>query len=331
MVSLERIREAREAIVDRVHHTPLLTSNTLGRRTGTRAFLKAECLQRTGSFKARGALNKVRSLTNDEKARGLIAVSAGNHAQAVAFAATEAGIRSTVVMPETAPTSKVEASRRYGAEVVLHGTVFDAFDRCEELRLERGLVFVHPFEDEAVIAGQGTVGLEILDDLPEPDIVVVPVGGGGLISGIATVIKRLRPRTRVVGVEPTGAACVTAALRAGEAVDLDTVQTIADGLATPHTGPIALEHIRALVDEIVLVSDEELTEAIIFALERGKLMLEPAGAAAVAALLAGRIDAPEDACVVAVLSGGNIDLPRLKQMLPGTGAGTPEKFGPMKA
>ena len=329
MVTLDRIRRARERIGHRVHHTPLLSSQTLGRRVGGHAFLKAECLQRTGSFKARGALNKVDSLSAAEKARGLIAVSAGNHAQAVAFAATEAGARSTVVMPETAPRSKVEASRRYGAQVILHGSVFDAFDRCEQLRREMGYTFVHPFEDEDVIAGQGTVALEILDDLLDPDVIVVPVGGGGLISGIAAATKALRPTTRVIGVEPTGAACVTAALAAGEAVDLDTVETIADGLATPHTGPIALAHIRQLVDEIVLVTDEELADAIVFTLERAKLMLEPAGAAAVAALVAGRIAIDPGAHVVAVLSGGNIDLAKLAALLPEEEA--LEKYGPMKA
>ncbi len=329
MVSLQDIQEAHEAIHARIHQTPLLSSNTLGNRTGTRAFLKAECLQRTGSFKARGALNKVRSLLPTERERGLITVSAGNHAQAVAFAATAAGVRSTVVMPETAPHSKVEASRRYGAEVILHGTVFDAFDRCEQLREERGLVFVHPFEDEFVIAGQGTVGLEILDDLPEPDLIVVPVGGGGLISGIATVMRAVRPRTRVIGVEPSGAACVTAALEAGRAVDLERVETIADGLATPHTGPIALEHIQERVDEVVLVTDEEIEDAIRFVLERGKLMLEPAGAAAVAALISDKITLRPDERVVAVLSGGNIDLDRLRAILP-DGDHTSAKFGPMK-
>lgn len=331
MVSLEQIREARAAIANRVHRTPLLSSNTLGKRTGTEVFLKAECLQRTGSFKTRGALNKVRSLSTEEKARGLIAVSAGNHAQAVAFAATAAGARSTVVMPETAPRSKVEASRRYGAEVVLHGTVFDAFAKAESLQREHGYTFVHPFEDEEVIAGQGTVGLEIMDDLPDAEVIVVPVGGGGLISGIATAVKGVRPQTRVVGVEPTGAACVRAALVAGHAVDLERVETIADGLATPHTGPTALAHIRSLVDDMVLVTDEELVEAIVFTLERGKLMLEPAGAAAVAALIAHRIELPQGARVVAILSGGNIDLARLKEMLPGNGQQALHKFGPMKA
>jgi threonine dehydratase len=332
MVSLEQVRDAHAAIADRVHHTPLLSSSTLGRRTGTRAFLKAECLQRTGSFKTRGALNKVHHLSPVEKARGLIAVSAGNHAQAVAFAATAANVRSTVVMPETAPRSKVEASRRYGADVVLYGTVFDAFHKAEELQREHGFTFVHPFEDEQVIAGQGTVGLEILEDLPETAAVVVPVGGGGLISGIAAAVKALRPQTLVIGVEPTGAACVTAALEAGEPVELKSVETIADGLAAPHTGAVALEHIRDLVDDIVLVTDEEIEDAMVFVLERAKLMLEPAGAAAVAALISNKLALPEGCTSVAVLSGGNVDLQRLREMLPADVTGEMSaKFGPMKA
>ncbi len=330
MVTLEQVRQARRAIRDRVHHTPLLSSSTLGQRTGTNAWMKAECLQRTGSFKTRGALNKVRSLSEREKSCGLIAVSAGNHAQAVAFAATAAGVRSTVVMPEAAPTSKVEASRRYGAEVILHGTFATAFEKAEELQRERGLCFVHPFEDEQIIAGQGTVGLEIIEDLPDVDLVVVPVGGGGLISGIATAVKNLRPNARVVGVEPTGAPSVTEALKAGHPVDLPDISTIADGLAAPHTGELVLQHVREYVDDVVLVTDEQLEEAIIFLLERGKLMLEPAGAAAVAAVLSGAVDLDGVDRMACVLSGGNIDLSRLKGILPG--AGEPmEKFGAMKA
>ncbi len=315
MVTLEDIRAAREVVYGPLSRTPLLRSTTLGERTGTRAFLKAECLQRTGSFKTRGATVRVAHLTAEERERGLVAVSAGNHAQAIAFAATAAGVRSTVVMPETAPRAKVEASRRYGAEVILHGTVYDAFDKAEELRRERGLVYVHPFDDPHIIAGQGTVGVEIVEDLPDLDAVVVCVGGGGLIAGIATAVKALRPGVRVVGVEPTGAACVTEGLARGEAVFLDGVDTIADGLATPTTGELVLEHVRAYVDDIVLVDDAEIVAGIGFLLERAKLLAEPAGAAATAALLAGKVDLPEGSRVAVTVSGGNIDITRLCQYL----------------
>jgi threonine dehydratase len=315
LVTIEDIRAAREVVYGALSPTPLLRSSTLGRRTGTSAYLKAECLQRTGSFKTRGATVCVAHLTPEERARGLVAVSAGNHAQAIAYAATAAGVRSTVVMPETAPRAKVQASRDYGAEVILHGDVFAAFEKAEELRLERGLVYVHPFDDPHIIAGQGTVGLEIVEDLPDVDAVVVCVGGGGLIAGIATAVKALRPGVRVIGVEPTGAACVSAGLAAGKAVFLDRVSTIADGLATPTTGNLVLEHVRAYVDEIVLVEDAELIAGIGFLLERAKLLAEPAGAAATAALLAGKAALPEGSRVAVTVSGGNIDITRLCQHL----------------
>ncbi len=317
MVTLEDIRAAREVVYGALSRTPLLRSSTLGERTGTRAFLKAENLQRTGSFKTRGATVRVSHLDADERRRGLVAVSAGNHAQAVAFAASAAGVRSTVVMPETAPRAKVAASRAYGAEVVLHGTVFDAFDKAEELRRERGLVYVHPFDDPHIIAGQGSVGLEILEDLPEVDAVVVCVGGGGLIAGIATAVKSLRPEVRVIGVEPTGAACVLAGLEAGRAVMLDRVSTIADGLATPTTGDLALAHVREYVDEVVLVEDAEIVAGMGFLLERAKLLAEPAGAAATAALLAGKVSLPDGSRVAVTVSGGNIDIHKLCEYLEG--------------
>lgn len=316
MITIADIRAAQEAIHGPVLRTPMLSSNTLGRRTGYTVFLKAENLQKTGSFKTRGALNKVRHLSPEAKERGLIAVSAGNHAQAVAYAATAAGVASTVVMPEAAPIAKVEASRTYGAEIILHGSFFDAFERCEVIRRDRDLVFVHPFDDEHIIAGQGTVGLEIVEDFPDVDAVLVCVGGGGLIAGIATAVKSLRPATRVIGVEPVGAACLTAGLEAGRPVQLERVRTIADGLATPSTGEVVLEHVNRYVDDVVLVTDEEMIEAIRFLLERVKLLAEPAGAAAVAALLAGKIDLPAGARVAVTISGGNMDLGKLPDFLP---------------
>ncbi|HLW48275.1 MAG TPA: threonine/serine dehydratase [bacterium] len=324
LVSLQDIRRAREVIAGRVHRTPLLSSALLGRLTpagraegaGVRLFLKAENLQKTGSFKPRGVLNKLRSLSDEEKRRGLITISAGNHAQALAYGAAAEGLRCIVVMLEGASETKVAASRAYGAEVVIHGTMHQAFEKVEELRAARGLTLVHPFEDPFVIAGQGTVGLEVLEDLPDVDVVVVPIGGGGLISGIAAAIKQTRPSARVIGVEPRGAATLTEALRAGRPVRLASVTTIADGLTAPIAGAHTLAHVRAFVDEIVLVSEDELAEGVRAVLQYAKLLAEPAGAAGVAALLAGRV-APlaADARVAVVLSGGNVDLARLRQVL----------------
>jgi threonine dehydratase len=325
LVSLDDIRRAREIIAGRVHRTPLFSSRLLGRRVrspaaaggaGVRLFLKAENLQKTGSFKPRGVFNKLRSLTAEEKRRGLITISAGNHAQALAHAAAAEGLHCVVVMPEGATETKVAASRAYGAEVVIHGTMHQAFAKVDELQAERGLTLVHPFNDLFIIAGQGTVGLEILEDLPGVDVVVVPIGGGGLISGIAAAIKQSLPSARVVGVEPEGAPTLTEALRAGRPVRLASVNTIADGLTAPIAGEHTMAHIRAFVDEIVLVTEDELAEGVRAVLQYTKLLAEPAGAAGVAALLAGRVPlVAEGARVAVVLSGGNIDLPRLKHIL----------------
>lgn len=316
MITLAQIRDAREAIARWIHRTPLLSSRSLGERIDARCYIKAEQLQRTGSFKVRGALNKVRRLSAEEKARGLIAVSAGNHAQGVAFAAAAEGVACTVVMPEQAPRSKVMASRGYGATVIQHGVLSDAFVLGEELRQEHGYTFVHPYDDPDVIAGQGTLGLELLEDLPDLDVVIVPVGGGGLLAGIAAAVKAIRPEAQVIGVEPVGAACLTAALAAGHVVTLGTVETIADGLAAATAGAEVLEHAQALVDEVVLVTEEEIVEGIRFLLERGKLLTEPAGAAAIAAVLADKVRVPVGAAVAVIASGGNIDLSRLRQMIP---------------
>jgi threonine ammonia-lyase medium form len=316
MIHLHQVRRAQQHLQGRVHRTPLLGSRTLGERVAASVMLKVEAFQRTGSFKVRGVLNRLAHLSADERARGLVTVSAGNHAQALAFGAALERVRAVVVMPERASRAKVDAARQYGAEIVLIGDVFAAFERMEQLRDEHGYTVIHPFDDVHVIAGQGTVGLEICEDAPDADIVVVPVGGGGLISGVATAVRALNPGARIIGVEPTGAAAVRRALDAGAPVRLDAVDTIADGLGAPATGPIVLEHIRALVDDVVLVTDEQIGAALRFILERCKLLVEPAGAAAVAALLHGIIAVPRDARVVAVLSGGNIDLQRLRTLLP---------------
>ncbi|MEJ2216040.1 MAG: threonine/serine dehydratase [Gemmatimonadota bacterium] len=325
LIGLSDIRAAANRLAGRVHRTPLLTSRSLGERVGATAGLKAECLQKTGSFKARGALNRVRSLDADARRRGLVTVSAGNHAQALAWAAAADGVPCTVVMPENASPAKIEASRAYGAEVVLRGDVYDAFDECFRLRDTRGLFFAHPFDDEAIIAGQGTVGLEIVEDAPDVEVVVVPVGGGGLLSGIAAAVKALRPGARLYGVEPTGAPNLRRALDDGAVVRLDAIDTIADGLAPPSAGERTLAHVQALVDDVVLVSDAQIIDAMRFALERAKLVLEPAGAAAIAGLLAGRVPDVARASVVAVASGGNISAHRLAALL--GPAGTPARSG----
>jgi threonine dehydratase len=246
----------------------------------------------------------------------VIGISAGNHAQALAWGAALDGVRCTVVMPAGASPAKAAASRGYGAEVVLHGTVHEAFARMDELRAEHGFVVVHPFGDAAVIAGHGTLGLEIVSDLPEIDAVVVPVGGGGLLAGVAAAVKALRPEARVIGVEPEGAAGLTAALAAGRVVVLEGVSTIADGLAAPMTSELALAHARTLVDDVVTIPDGVIAEAVRVLLERAKLLAEPAGAAGVAALLSGAVRLPPGARVAVVVSGGNLDLHRLKELLP---------------
>ena len=280
-----------------------------------RVFVKAEHLQVTGSFKPRGAVNRVERLTADERSRGLITLSAGNHAQAVAYAAGSAGIPVTVVMPAGASRAKVDAAAGYGAEVILYGEhVGDTFKRMEELRDERGLVFVHPFDDPDVIAGQGTVGLEIVEDLPDVDLVVVGVGGGGLISGIAAAVRQLRPGARVIGVEPERSNALTLGLAAGEPVNLTPV-SIADGLGAPFAGRWTIPLARRYVDEIVLVDEATIARGVRFALERMKQLLEPAGAAALGALLGGHIDVREGETVAVVASGGNVDLARLPQIL----------------
>jgi threonine dehydratase len=315
MPTLASIRAARERIGDRVHRTPVLSATRLGARAGAILAHKCESLQKTGSFKVRGALNKLAQLDDASRARGVITVSAGNHAQALAWAARDAGIRCTVVMPLRASQAKVDASRGYGAEVVLHGTSsIEAFARAHELAAERGLTFVHPFDDEAIIAGQGTVGLEIMEQMPDVEDVIVPIGGGGLIAGIAPAVKELRPSVRVFGVEPTGAAVMRQSLDVGHPVRLESVKTIADGLAAPMAGDLPYDIVRRYVDDVVTVTDDEIAAAMREILFSAKLLAEGAGAAATAAVLSGRIPV-QGRKVVAVLSGGNVDASRVREVL----------------
>jgi threonine dehydratase len=313
--NLDDIRAAQEVIRGRLHRTPMLSSRIIGERAGVRLSLKAENLQKTGSFKVRGVLNKLHHLSDAEKARGLITISAGNHGQALAYAASVEELRATIVMPGYARATKVAASKAYGAEVSVGGTVHEAFERVEALRQERSLTLVHPYDDPFVIAGQGTVGLEILEDVPEPDAVYVGIGGGGLISGVAAAIKLRRPAVRVIGVEPEGAPTLTEALRRGAPVRLPSVDTIADGLGAPIAGALTLAAVERFVDEVVLVSDAEIAEAMRMLLQYAKLVVEPAGAAGVAALLTGRGAPPGGGRVVALLSGGNVDPSVLKELI----------------
>jgi threonine dehydratase len=305
---LADIQAARRVLRGVISSTPILADERLTGELGARVFLKAENTQRSGSFKIRGAYNTIARLSPEERARGVIAHSAGNHAQGVALAAKLLGIPATIVMPERAPLTKVAATRRYGAEVLLHGATFDdagAFAR--ELQQERGLTYVHAFNDERVIAGQGTIGLEIVEAISDLDVLVVPIGGGGLISGIAIAVKNLLPDVRIVGVQAAGCAPVPASLAAGEPLTAPAARTIADGIAVKRPGDLTLPIIRDLVDEVVTVDDDEIARAIAHAAQNARQVVEGAGAAGVAALLSGKVAPPPDATVCTVLCGGNID------------------------
>ena len=316
MVSVHEMHLARARISARLHQTPLLGSSTIAARVGAARFdLKCESLQKTGSFKVRGVLNTLGQLSDDARARGVVTVSAGNHAQAMAWGARAAGVKCTVVMPANASNSKVAASIGYGATVVQHGTGADAFRKALELADSEGFTFVHPFDDDHVIAGAGTTGLEIFDQTSPPDIVVVPIGGGGLIAGVAIAVKETNPSTRVIGVEPVGANVMRQSLDAGRAMRMESMNTIADGLAAPFAGARNFDVVRRYVDDVVLVTDDEIVEAMKTLLSRCKLLSEPAGAAATAAVLAGKIPLHGTEHVVALLSGGNVDLERVAQLI----------------
>ncbi|HXI81291.1 MAG TPA: threonine/serine dehydratase [Verrucomicrobiae bacterium] len=328
LVGLDEVLTARERITGRVHRTPMLSSSTAARQLAAaggprladdRLYVKAENLQKTGSFKPRGMVNRIVTLTPEERARGAITMSAGNAGQAYAWAGREAGVPMTVVMPAGANPTKVDACRGYGAEVVLEGEhVGDAYRALVRIRDDRRLTFVHPFNDPAVIAGDGTAGLEVLEDLPDVDVVVVGIGGGGLISGIATAIKERRPATRVHGVEPELADAMTRAFAAGEPVEIQP-HSVADGLGAPFAGDVTLAICRHYLDGIVLIDDATILGGLRFILERMKQVVEPAGAAALAAVMSGRIPIADGERVCVVASGGNVDVGRLGELLAAAG------------
>lgn len=306
-------RAALPLVVPHVHHTPLLSSRTLGEETGFEVRLKAELFQRTGSYKIRGPLVKLSRLTQEERDRGVVCSSAGNHAQGVALAAAMLGVRAVVCMAENATPSKIAATKGYGAEVVLEGSIWDDADRkARELVASEGLTYVHPFDDVDLISGQGTVGVEILEDWPEVEIVVVPIGGGGLISGVSAAVKQERPEVRIVGVESSDGAAMKASVDAGELVTLEHCDTIIDGLRVKRAGEITFDLVQRFVDEIVAVPDATIFENVLWTMAHTKLVVEGAAAAPVAVLREGLVDAQQGTKVVCVLSGGNIDLSQLR-------------------
>jgi len=305
--------EARARMGDYVYHTPLLTSRLLSERTGFDVRLKAEMFQRGGSYKIRGPMNKFAQLSEEQKRRGVICSSAGNHAQGVALAARRHGIKAVVCMAENATRSKIEATKAYGAEVVLHGSIWDeANEKARQLVEERGYTYIHPFDDEQLIIGQGTVGLEIYQDWPEVELAVVPIGGGGLISGISTALKACNPAIKVVGVESSDGPAMTRSVREGKLLTLDRIDCIIDGLRVKRVGEKTFEIVRQFVDDLVTLPDEQIFEAVVWIMSHLKVVPEGAAAAPVAALLQGLVKAPAGTKVCCVLSGGNVNLDQLK-------------------
>jgi threonine dehydratase len=312
-VSLAEFQEAAKYVSAHAYHTPLLTSRLLSEHTGFDIRLKAEMFQRGGSYKLRGPLNKFRQLTAEQRQRGVICSSAGNHAQGVAIAASVYKMRAVVVMASNATQSKVDATRAYGAEVVQYGTIWDeANEKSRQLAQERGLTYIHPFDDMQLITGQGTLGLEVFQDFPQIDIAVVPIGGGGLISGVSMALKASNPKVRIIGVESSDGPAMKKSVEAGRVITLDKIDTVIDGLRVKRVGEHTFSVVQRFVDDIVTLPDRDIFDAMIWIMSRCKLVVEGAAAAPVAALLHGLIKAPAGSKVVAVLSGGNVNLDQLK-------------------
>jgi threonine dehydratase len=315
MIDIAEIRAAAARIAGKVHRTPLFSSHQIGDMAGVRLHLKCENLQKTGSFKVRGALNKILSLRDEDRARGLVTVSAGNHAAAVAWGAKVAGCTAVVVMPSDAPQSKIDAVRGYGAEIVLHDDRATLFDKLEEERVARALTFVHPFDCPVVLAGAGTTGLEIAEELPDVEVAIVPVGGGGLMGGVASALKQLLPGVRVVAVELAGGPGLAPALVAGKPIHVKRPATLADGMTPPFVGALPLAIAQEAIDDLVTVTEEQIVHAMKLLMTRAKLYVEASGAAATAALLAGKVRVDVGKKVVALVSGGNVDLSRVAAVI----------------
>ncbi|MCD8255365.1 MAG: threonine ammonia-lyase [Oscillospiraceae bacterium] len=313
MMKLEDFKAARKVLDGVLHPTNLIYSPTFSKKSGNNVYLKPENMQVTGAYKIRGAYYKCSTLTEEEKSHGLITASAGNHAQGVAYAAAASGITATIVMPTTTPLVKVNNTKEYGAEVILHGETFDdAAELAAKLSEERGLTYVHPFNDLTVATGQGTIAYEIFQDLPDVDVILVPIGGGGLCAGVSTLAKLLNPSVKVIGVEPTGAACMKASVEAGHVVSLASVETIADGVAVKTPGDKVLPYIQENVDDIITIDDSELLDAFLDMMEKHKMVVENAGLLTIAAL--GHLQ-ERDKNVVSVLSGGNMDVITLSSLV----------------
>ena len=314
MVTLDNVYKAARVLKGVIRQTDMIYAPNI--KKNANIYLKTENLQLTGSFKIRGSYYKISQLNEEEKAKGVIACSAGNHAQGVALAATRNGIKSLICLPDSAPISKIEATKRYGAEVCLvKGVYDDAYNKALELRDKKGYTFIHPFNDPDVIAGQGTIGLEIMDQLPEADIVIVPIGGGGLISGVAYTVKQINPNCKVYGVQASGAPSMEQSIKDGKIETLKKVQTVADGIAVKTPGDLTYELVKNYVDGIVTVTDDEIALAILTLIEQQKLIAEGAGAVPVAAVLANKIPEIEGKNVCCVVSGGNIDVTILSRVI----------------
>lgn len=313
MLDLKHFQEAKKRVDEVIIPTPLIYSEPFSKECKNQVYIKPENLQRTGTFKIRGAYNKIVKMDDEAKAKGLIASSAGNHAQGVAYAASKLGVKATIVMPQHTPLIKVEATEAHGAEVVLAGEVYDeAYQKACDLQKEHGYTFVHPFNDEDVIEGQGTIALEILDELPEADIILVPIGGGGLISGIACAAKQIKPTIKIIGVEPEGAASALAAINEDQVVALKEANTIADGTAVKEIGDMTFDYIKEYVDGIITVSDYELMDAFLLLVEKHKLVAENSGILSLAALK--KLN-EKNKKVVSLISGGNIDVLTISSMI----------------
>lgn len=314
-IELRDIKNAAQRLRPILHHTELDLSSTFSSMTGGSIYLKCENRQKTGSFKIRGASNKIASLVEQGQVQSVVASSAGNHAQGVAYAAKKFGIPATIVMPESAPIAKVQATEGYGAKVVLSGSCYDdAYTKAREICDSEGATFLHPYNDVDVIAGQGTLGIEILGDLPTVDLILVPAGGGGLLSGVAAAVKQLNPRVKVFGVQAEGANAIARSFREKRLITTETASTIADGIAVKAPGDITVDIINRYVDDVVTVSDREISSAILLLMERCKQIVEPAGATSLAAALGGKIDV-EGKNVVCLLSGGNIDVSFIQNII----------------